>query len=313
MQQVRVFAPATVANLIVGFDTLGAAVQPIDGSLLGDIVTVKHASKNKLKVSGEYKKQLPENSDDNLVMHCVDAFNKLMAEKKMSLDTLSLHLEKGLPICSGLGSSSASIVATLSALNAYYDYPFSDKSLLLVAAKMEGVVSGSAHYDNVAPAIFGGLQLMIESGKVKRLPWFDELLLVIYYPGIKVSTKAAREILPKSFDFHSIVEYGQRLAGFVDALYSRDKQQAMALLFDDIIQPHRGRLIPAFEAGRKSALEAGALAFGISGSGPTCFAIADSIQVAEQVSEVLVREMSGEKTAFSKIVKVADGARLIEK
>ncbi len=312
MKAVKVFAPATVANFIVGFDSLGAAIEPLDGSRLGDVMTLEPASHHRLMVTGKYKDQLPQAVEDNLVMQCVNVFNKAIKDKGFSVDKFSMTLEKGLPICSGLGSSSASIIASLYALNIYYDYPFSDQELLLIAGRMEGVVSGSAHYDNVSPALSGGMQLMLSGGGVEPLPWFNDLLLVIYYPGIKISTKEARAALPKNFQLSDVVTYSQRLAGFINALYSGHKAQAMSLLADTIIQPYRGKLIPGFELGCEAATEAGSLAFGISGSGPSCFAVVDSFAVAKRVEQALLSAMLGGETAFSHIVKIGQGAIQLE-
>ncbi len=312
MNQVKVFSPATIANFIVGFDSLGAAIEPIDGSLLGDIVTIEKATQDSLEVKGHYKKDLPENNHDNLVMHCVNYFRKALLEKGMATDKLSICLEKGLPICSGLGSSAASIVATLTALNVYHDYPLSNQLLLSIAATMEGVVSGSPHYDNVLPAVLGGLQLMRSDGMANQLPWFDNLLIVLYYPGIRVSTKKAREILPSAFTLSNLTEYGQKFSGFIDSLYSHDQERAMLLLSDNLIEPHRGKLVPNFFLARDAVMQAGALAFGLSGSGPSCFALVDTAFSAQKIRDILSETMKGSETAFSSVVRIGKGAMIID-
>jgi homoserine kinase len=314
MDTLIVFAPATVANFIVGFDSLGASLECIDGALLGDIISISAASCDRVESVGAYAHKLPQNPDDNLVTKCRDIFNQHLVGKGFPVESVFLSLEKRLPVCSGLGSSSSSIVATLVALNAFYIEPFTKAELLLLAGQMEGVVSGSAHYDNVAPSLLGGLQLMMPGGSCETLPWFEDWLLVVYYPGIEVSTKIAREILPTSVALSEGVRYWQNFAGFVHALYKNDRVRAASLLTDRLVQPHRSKLIPHYDDGQKGALEAGALAFGISGSGPSCFAIVDSMETASTVQNAIICSMHGTETAFSKICKIKPiGARIIEK
>ena len=148
---------------------------------------------------------------------------------------------------------------------------------------MEGEVSGSAHYDNVAPALLGGLQLMLPGRLSEALPIFDEWILVIHHPGIEISTRMARDILPKSLKLSEAICYWQRLSGFIHSIYRGDRELASSILQDNLIEPYRSSLIPKFALGKKAALEAGALAFSISGSGPACVAIVDSMDKAKLV------------------------------
>lgn len=312
--KISTFAPASVANFIVGFDTLGAAIASIDGELFGDIVTLESADHFSFELTGVYSHHLPVDINKNITTLCCDAFHKILNTKEIAKKTFRLHLEKRLPVASGLGSSASSIVATLLALNQFYDQILSKKQLLLLAGEMEGIISGTVHYDNVAPSLLGGLQLMISNKNdiSQKLPFFDDWLFVIYYPGITISTHYAREILPNSFSLSDATHYWQKLASFVHGLYQKDKVLITALLHDDLIEPYRTKLVPNFEIARTAALDAGAFAFGLSGSGPTCFALTDSINIAQQIQTAIEKNMPPHDQAFSRICTLdQQGARLL--
>lgn len=312
MRKVKAFAPATIANFIVGFDSLGASLETLEGELFGDIVTIEPAAKQRIEITGTYAHNLPQHTDDNIVSTCILDFHQKLITRGLPIKTHYLQLEKRLPVGSGLGSSASSIVAALVALNAYYEDPFSQQELLLIAGKMEGVVCGSIHYDNVAPSLLGGLQLMIPERVSETLPWCEDWLLIVYHPGIEISTKMAREILPPSFDLAPVVNYWQKFAAFIHALYAHNHSLAASLMTDSLLEPYRAKLIPHFEAGRTAALNAGALAFGICGSGPTCFAITDSMTLAQKISASIEKKMQSMHTSFSKICKISTtGARVI--
>ena len=199
MKEVTAYAPASIGNVSLGFDILGAALKPVDGSQLGDKVTVKTAAAFSLTVSGRFADRLPPDADTNIVTRCHHHFNQQLAGKGKSADVVSLHLDKHLPIGSGLGSSASSIVAAFHALNAYYGEPFNKLELLKMMGELEGQISGSVHYDNVAPCYLGGLTLMAEQADniAINLPCFEHWYWVACYSGISVSTAAARDILPK--------------------------------------------------------------------------------------------------------------------
>ncbi len=137
-----------------------------------------------------------------------------------------------MPIGSGLGSSACSVVAALVAMNEHCGKPLNDTRLLALMGELEGRISGSIHYDNVAPCFLGGMQLMIEENGIisQQVPGFDEWLWVLAYPGIKVSTAEARAILPAQYRRQDCIAHGRHLAGFIHACYSRQPQLAAALM-----------------------------------------------------------------------------------
>ena len=160
---VVVYAPASIGNVSVGFDVLGAAVSPIDGTLLGDRVLVKSGNAPfDLKTAGSFVSKLPDNPKENIVYDCWQVFARELDKKGVALLPVEVTLEKNMPIGSGLGSSACSIVAALDALNRFHGQPLNEMELLALMGEMEGKISGGIHYDNVAPCYLGGLQLMLE-------------------------------------------------------------------------------------------------------------------------------------------------------
>ena len=186
-----------------------------------------------------------------------------------------------------MGSSSASTVAALTALNHFYSLPFAAQQLLDMAGRLEGDVSGSIHYDNVAPALLGGLQLMTAHDEfpTTEIPLPDDWYIVIAHPGIRINTAEARKILPTEIPLSTAIRFAQNLTAFVDSLHKHDPDHAAEFLFDVIAEPHRMRLIPGFEGFRDFARTVGAIGTGISGSGPTVFAVCNEEAVAVRIAE----------------------------
>lgn len=312
-----VFAPVSIANLSVGFDSLGLALTPLDGSLLGDIIHLEYKSygeSSELQVKGRYADKLPEKLTDNIVWQCLVAFEKALAFRQIAAEPLTLTLEKNIPVGSGLGSSACSVVAALVGLNHFYHKPFSDHQLLEMMGQQEAVISGGLHYDNVAPCFFGGLQLMLpQPDKIcQALPFFSDCYWVMAYPDRVVSTKSARQVLPQHYPRQTMLEFGQNLAGFVDACYRSDKFQAFALLKDVVAEPYRRNLLPGFDLAKQTLRSLGCLAVGISGSGPTLFTVCDELTLAEQARQWLEANYLASEQGFVTICRVDhDGARII--
>lgn len=293
---VSVFAPASIGNVSVGFDVLGLAVKPIDGTLLGDVVSVTHSDNDdQLEVIGNFAKKLPGDVKDNIVWHCLVLFNQQLIEHKQDVVKVKMTLEKRMPVGSGLGSSACSVVAALAGLNAFYEkhhqFSFDDKALLKMMGQMEAQISGSLHYDNVAPCFLGGMQLMVPDPEIisRDLPQFDDCYYVMAYPGIEVSTKAAREILPVDYLRADLITFGQNLATFVDACHRGDKAQAFSVLTDVVAEPYRQSILPGYTNAVSYLKQQGCLAVGISGSGPTLFCVTDDKDKAQQFADWLTQ------------------------
>ncbi|QIM64946.1 homoserine kinase [Frederiksenia canicola] len=309
----RIYAPASSANLSVGFDSLGAAISPIDGSLLGDVVQIEACENEfELENAGYFVRKLPKELQKNIVYQAYVLFSERLKLRGGAVKKLRLTLEKNMPIGSGLGSSACSIVAALVALNQFHDEPFSKMELLEMMGELEGRISGSIHYDNVAPCYLGGLQLMTQSlGNIcQPLPFFDEWYWVLAYPGIEVSTAEARAILPKSYTRQDVIAQARYLGSFVHACHSQQAQLAALMMKDLVAEPYREALLPNFPEVRQGCKDLGALAVGISGSGPTMFAIAPDLEHAQKLSAYLEKHYLQTNEGFIHICKVDNqGAR----
>ncbi|GAB3525734.1 MULTISPECIES: homoserine kinase [Photobacterium] len=287
---VVVYAPASIGNVSVGFDVLGAAVSPVDGSLLGDRVKVAAGDQPfSLACVGNFVAKLPQVAEENIVYRCWQVYGRELDKKGLQLKPVAMTLEKNMPIGSGLGSSACSVVAALDALNRYHDMPLDETELLALMGEMEAEISGSLHYDNVAPCYLGGLQFMVEELGIisQSVPCFDDWYWVMAYPGIKVPTAEARAILPSQYRRQDIIAHGRYLGGFIHACHSQQPELAATMIKDVVAEPYRERLLPGFAEARQYALEAGALASGISGSGPTMFSVCNDIEVAKRIARWL--------------------------
>ncbi|ALD15156.1 serine kinase [Buchnera aphidicola (Aphis glycines)] len=293
---IKIYAPASIGNVGVGFDILGAAITPINGDLLGDCITIKRSEKFQLFNKGAFSNQLPENHKQNIAWKCWSKFCNVVKKNI----PVSILLEKNLPIGSGLGSSACSVVATLVAINEIFNSPLNSKELLLLMGEVEGEISGSIHYDNVAPSYFGGLQLILEDTHIisQTIPNFKNWLWIVAWPGIKLSTAEARKILPKKYTKDVCVKNSRYLAGFIHASYTQQSDLAARSMKDFIAEPYRSKLLPNFFENKKQVKKLGAISCGISGSGPTIFAISDNIKIAKKISLWLEQNYLQNKTGF---------------
>lgn len=309
----RVFAPASMGNVSVGFDVLGGALAPIDGTLLGDCVSISELAQG-LEVStiGPFADKLPSDPKLNIVYDCAVAYQAALKVKGINYCGLKLVLEKMLPVGSGLGSSAASVVAAFYALNEFYQDALSGHELLLLMGQLEGQISGSIHYDNVAPSYLGGLQLMVEQpGQLcSEIPSFGSWYWVVAYSGVSVSTAESRRIMPTEIPLKTALKFGQNLATFIDASHQGNGELAAQALVDVIAEPVRGAIIPGFVAAKRAMIELGAMASGISGSGPTLFAVTDDLSKARQLENYLKQHYLQTEQGFSHICKLdTQGAR----
>lgn len=309
-----VFAPATVANLGVGFDLLGAAMSPVDGNPLGDKISIEKTDSGIIDVActGAYMHCLPEDPGENIVWHCAQRFLELLPESQRC--GLRLRLDKGLPVGSGLGSSASSVVAALFALNQLFDQPLDQLQLLTLMGELEGRVSGSIHYDNVAPSLLGGLQLLVQAAGrfCEPLPIFEHWFWIVAYPGTSLSTAKMRALLPAQYDRSDVIKFGRYLSGFVHALYRKDQALALSMINDVVAEPYRRSHIPGYNQAKTALAAIGALASGISGSGPTLFAIADDLKVARAAEELLRASYLTHEGSFVRVCRIdRRGARVL--
>ena len=301
-----VYAPASSGNVSVGFDALGLALAPVDGSLLGDCLSIVAGEPADwmLCVDGPFAHALPQDQEQNIVITSCRRFEKAARAAGVDVHPLNITLDKRLPVGSGLGSSASSIVATLVALNRFFGRPLDHPALLQLMAEMEGSISGEVHLDNIAPCLLGGLRLCIPGGaRQYSLPWPGHWQAVVAWPGTRLETRPAREVLPEKYDRKTVVNHGAQFALFVHQLYQGEAIGAANCLVDLLAEPYRKTLLPGFEAARVELSQMGALATGISGSGPTIFSIVDDSQTAEAVAGWLKDNYLQNETGFVNICR----------
>ncbi len=286
-RRIRVFAPATVANVACGFDSLGFAInQP------GDIVEAElrpGTGVRILNVTGD-QGRLPREAENNTAGVAVIA----MLEHLGLRQGVDIVLHKRMPLGSGLGSSAASSVAALFAVNLLLDEPLEKSALLPFAMKAEELACGSPHADNVAPGLLGGFVLIrsYDPLDVISVDYPDNLFCTILHPHIELRTEDSRRILRKHIKLKDAVIQWSNLAGLIAGLSKSDYSLISRSLNDIIFEPVRSLLIPGFDKVKKSALDAGALGCSISGSGPSVFALSTSEEEARQVGLVMKESFS---------------------
>lgn len=284
LNSVRVFAPATVANMICGFDVLGFAVdRPGDEVKMYRVDTAGVSIRSIVGDDG----RLPMDADKNTVSACV----KMLLADLGILHQIGIEIEliKHMPIGSGLGSSSASTVAGLFAVNALLGYPLTKEELLPYCVEGERLACGHGHADNVAPALMGGVTLIRgqENFDVIKLPVPSELYAGIVFPQVDVPTRDARQLIKdKVLLKDAVIQWGN-IAGLVAGLFQNDYALIGRSMQDVLIEPTRAILIPEFYEMKRIAMENGALSFGISGSGPSVVAISRGEEVAQVVTALI--------------------------
>jgi homoserine kinase len=291
MAGVTAYAPASIGNFAAGFDLLGAALAPLDGSLLGDFVHASFAAEASFRLEGPFAGALAGDARPNLVLRAAGLYQEALKALGRPAGPFALRLEKRLPVASGLGSSASSIVATLAALQALCGEPLGVSELLERAGRAEGSTSGGIHLDNVAPSLLGGLQLAVpgRDGRpaARRLPWPTDLLLVVVHPEYQLATAQSRAALPERPAWADTVDFAGNLAGFVHALHTGDRALLARCLRDPLVEAHRAPLVPGFRVAQAGALAAGALGCTLSGSGPSVFAVAEDEDAARTIAAAL--------------------------
>ncbi len=277
MDSIKVFAPASVANVTCGFDILGFAVEEP-----GDEVVLKKSNNDKVRIveiTGD-DGNLPYDSDKNTCSVVISKFLESIRSKQ----GIDIILHKKMPLGSGLGSSAASAVAAIFAINEMMGNPKSLNELLPFSMEGERIACGAAHADNVAPSLFGGFVLIrsYEPLDTIKLPTPDDLYATLIHPQIEVKTKDAREILRREIYFRDSVRQSGNVAGLVAGLLLQDYELMSRSMEDHIVEPIRAILIPGFDKVKQTALDAGVIGAGISGSGPSIFALSNDVNVAQK-------------------------------
>lgn len=278
MRSVRAFAPATVANVSCGFDILGFAIDA-----MGDVVEVREKNEPGLQVvtiTGDGGR-LPFEAEKNT---CAVAIQAMLDELGQEVG-MEIYLEKGLPLGSGMGSSAASAVAALVAANRLLGEPFEKKQLLPFAMVAEKVACGAGHADNVAPSLLGGFVLIRDYHPldVIKLHVPEGLHCTLLHPHFELKTSDSRSVLRDNVSLkHSTIQSGN-VAGLIAGLFQEDFELIGRSLRDVIAEPYRATLIPGFYEVKEAVKAAGALGMGISGSGPTLFALSKGEKTVQSI------------------------------
>ena len=280
---VKVFAPATVANLAVGYDSLGLC---LDGP--GDEIVASYTDRPGLhikEITGA-KGKLPLDPELNTAGKAALA---LLADHGPVEQGISLSIRKKMPFGSGLGSSSASAVAGAMAVNELLRRPYTKRELLPFAMAGEQVADGAWHADNVAPSLLGGIVLVRDNDTldVHRLIMPNGLRVCVIHPHIQVMTRDSRAALSDSIPLQQMVRQQANLGGFIVGLYRNDLELVGRSLRDVTIEPQRAHLIPEFYELQTAALAEGALGCSISGAGPSVFALCANELVAQKAGDAM--------------------------
>lgn len=281
LDEVAVFAPATVANVVCAFDVLGFALDEP-----GDEIFMRKCQSPGVritKITGD-DGRLPLATEKNTAGACVQQLLAYLGREDLGIE---IELHKKMPIGSGLGSSAASTVGGLFAINELLGRPLTRMELLPFAIKGEELACGHGHADNVAPALLGGFTLIrsYEPLDVVKLPIPSQLYCSVIFPHVDVPTRAAREMIRAKVALKDAAIQWGNIAGLISGLFMDDYDLIGRSMTDVLIEPTRSILIPEFQEMRNIAKSLGAISFGISGSGPSVFAFAENQAKAKEVTQ----------------------------
>lgn len=266
------FAPASIGNVGVGFDMLGLAIAGV-----GDRVSARKTASTGVTIrevlgpNGDTHPFLSTNADENTASIAADA----LWQAAGAGGGLELIVQKGIPLQSGMGSSAASAVAAVVAVNALLTEPLAPYALLEHALVGEKFASGGLHADNIAPSLLGGMILCpnVLLPDVISLPVLTGISSVLIHPDLQVNTAESRKGLARTYSMDQWLTQQGYLAGFVAACASGDVDLFGRCLRDETIEPQRANSVPCFELVKEAALKADAIGCSLSGSGPSIFAL----------------------------------------
>lgn len=280
-KSIKVFAPASVANVAVGFDILGFALEKP-----GDEIIIREGSEPGLKITQitGAKNKLSYDVEKNTAGFAALQLLKHIGEEDRPLE---MEIHKKMPFGSGLGSSAASAVAGVYGVNEFLKTGLTKYDILPFAVAGEQIADGAWHADNVAPSLLGGIVLVRdnESLDVKKIHVPNGLQAVVIYPHIEILTKDSRNILKDIVPFKDLISQTGNLSSFIAALYTSDFEMMRRSLKDVIVEPQRAHLIPYFYEMKDMAYDLGCIGFSISGAGPSMFALCDNSLIAEKIGE----------------------------
>ncbi len=278
--EIKIFCPATIANISCGFDVLGVALDAV-----GDEMIVSKTQEKGIRITKLEGQDLPKATLKNVA----GVAGLALLEKSNYDGGFEIEIYKKIKAGSGIGSSAASSAGAVWAMNELLGKPFSTQELVKFAMEGERLASGVAHADNVAPALFGGFTLVRSCAPldIVPIPSPGELYATIIHPQIEVKTSDSRKILKTNITLKEGIQQWGNVGGLVAGLFTDDYELIGRSLVDHIVEPIRSILIPAFDKVKSKALASGALGCGISGSGPSIFAFSKGEETAEKVAQAM--------------------------
>ena len=278
--EIKLFSPATVANVACGFDVLGLCLDTI-----GDEMIVRKVDEKGVRITKIEGFKLPFETELN-----VAGVSALAMYQELEPDCgFEIEIKKNIKPGSGIGSSAASAVGSVYGINALLGSPLNKTQLTQFAIKGEALASGSEHADNIAPALFGGFTLVksVNPLEILQIPSPDNLYVTIIHPQIEIKTAISRAILPKNVPLKNAIIQWANVGSFIHSLHTSDYPLMKRSLHDVIIEPHRSKLIPHYNEVKQQTLNVGALGTNISGSGPSIFSLCEGIENANKVGDVM--------------------------
>ncbi|TDD76925.1 homoserine kinase [Flavobacterium caseinilyticum] len=280
MNEIKIFCPATIANLSCGFDVLGLCLETA-----GDEMIIRKSNIKGIRITKIVGADLPLETEKNVAG--VSALAMLEAvETEFGFE---IEIYKNIKAGSGIGSSAASSAGAVFGINELLGRPFTRKELVLFAMQGEKLASGNAHADNVAPALLGGFTLVRSSNPLDiiKIESPSELYATVIHPQIELKTSDARSVLKQTVSLKSAITQWGNVGGLIAGLYTKDYDLIGRSLHDEIVEPLRSVLIPGFDLIKKTAYENGALGSGISGSGPSIFALSKGEETADKIAKAM--------------------------
>jgi len=285
MNEIKIFCPATIANLSCGFDVLGLCLDNV-----GDEMVVRKSAQKGIRITKIIGADLPLETENN-----VSGVAGLALLETVTPDFgFEIEIYKNIKAGSGIGSSAASSAGAVFGINALLGYPYATKDLVQFAMQGEKLACGNAHADNVAPALLGGFTLVrsYEPLDVIRIDSPSEMYAVALHPHIEVKTSDARAVLNPMIPLKDAITQWGNVGGLIAGLYTNDYELIGRSLEDVIVEPLRKSLIPGFDETKFAALQNGALGAGISGAGPSIFALCKGQAIAEKVAFAMTETYS---------------------
>jgi homoserine kinase len=280
MTEIKIFCPATIANLSCGFDVLGLCL-----ATAGDEMIVRKSDIKGVRITKIVGADLPMETENNVAGVAALA----MLEEVETEFGFEIEIYKHIKAGSGIGSSAASSAGAVFGINELLGRPFTRKELVKFAMQGEKLASGNAHADNVAPALLGGFTLVRCSNPLDiiKIESPSELYATVVHPQIELKTSDARSVLKQTVSLKSAITQWGNVGGLVAGLYTQDYELIGRSLHDEIIEPIRSMLIPGFDLIKQTAYDNGALGSGISGSGPSIFALSKGKENADKIAKAM--------------------------